>query len=952
MRTTLYCLLAGLTLVSSATAAPQAAPRERINIDHGWKFAYGHAFDADRDFGYGTRPFFFAKAGYGDGPAAVAFSDAGWRQVDLPHDWAVELPFDARGDTNHGSRAIGRHFPENSVGWYRKVLDIPAAAQGRRIALEFDGVYRNSVVWVNGHYMGTEPSGYSGFRYDITDYVNFGGPNVIAVRADASREEGWFYEGAGIYRHVWMTTTAPLHVAQWGTFLRPAVHGDTATVDVDVTVDNDAKAGGTFAIEQEIVAADGRAVARTVAAGLKIGAVASGAYAQRLTLPRPHLWSTDDPYLYRLKTRVRRGSEVVDDYETTFGIRSVAFDPDRGFLLNGKPLKLQGTDNHQDHAGVGVALPDGLQAWRLRQLKAVGVNAYRASHHPPTPEMLDAADRLGILVIDEHRMMGTTPEIAGQLGRMVRRDRNHPSVILWSVGNEEWALEGNELGTRLTREMQDIVKRMDPTRRTTAATSSSGKGVSLGADVIGFNYGAQHDVDAFHRAHPDKPAVMTEEGSTNTTRGVVVDAPAQSHLNAYDRQARPGHSLSIEEGWRRVQERPWMSGMFIWTGFDYRGETTPFGWPAISSQFGMLDTTGVPKDPAYYLKAWWGRAPMVHIMPHWNLAGREGESIDVRVFSNGDEVELLQDGRVLGRQAMPKDGHLRWNVTYRPGKLVARAYRAGKLVATDTVETSGAPAAVRLASDTASLKPDGADIAVVWVNVHDGQDRLVPTADDRITFETTGPLRIIGVGNGDPGSHEPDHPADRHAYQVLSSWRTLAVATRDAGVAQAGALDTSGWRDPARWMPAEQQPAITPFVVLHGRFARPQLAPQQSAVLFLDRLGAGQQVFVNGHAVAPTLVDGSPAIALDGLDLHDTNSLAYVVATPEGGVAGMADRSVGGSKWGAVRVTTKAAPWQRSLFNGWAQVIVQSTGEPGTGTLVARAKGLAPATLRLEARAP
>jgi beta-galactosidase len=286
-----------------------------INIDRGWKFAYGHASDADLDFGYGTRPFVFAKAGYGDGPAAVTFSDAGWRQVDVPHDWAVELPFDARGDTNHGSHAIGRRFPENSVGWYRKVLDIPAAAKGRRIALEFDGVYRNSVVWVNGHYMGTEPSGYAGFRYDITDYVNYGGPNVIAVRADASREEGWYYEGAGIYRHTWMTVTAPLHVAQWGTFVRPTVHGDTALVDVDVTVANDAKHGDTFTIQHEIVCADGRPAARATATGLRIGAAVSGTYAQHLTVRDPHLWSTDDPYLYRLTTRVRRGSDVVDQYE-------------------------------------------------------------------------------------------------------------------------------------------------------------------------------------------------------------------------------------------------------------------------------------------------------------------------------------------------------------------------------------------------------------------------------------------------------------------------------------------------------------------------------------------------------------------------------------------------------------------------------------------------------------
>lgn len=961
----LGCLIASTSVPAQAQApavgagqAAQAAQRTRLNFDQGWKFAFGHAYDPARDFDYGTRPFFFAKAGYGDGPASVSFSDAGWRQLDLPHDWAVELPFDARASAGHGSKAIGRNFPDNSVGWYRKVFDIPAAAKGRRIALEFDGVYRNSVVWVNGHYLGTEPSGYSGFRYDITDYLEYGGPNVIAVRADATMEEGWFYEGAGIYRHVWLTSTAPLHVAQWGTYVRSTLQGRAAEVDVDVTVRNDGKAGERFAIEHEIVAADGRVVARAQAPGLAIAAAASADYGQRLRVEAPHLWSLDDPYLYRLRTRVRQAGQLVDQYDTPFGIRTVAFDPDKGFFLNGKPVKLQGTNNHQDHAGVGVALPDGLQEWRLKQLKAIGVNAYRASHHPPTPELLEAADRLGILVIDEHRMMGTTPEIVGQLERMVRRDRNHPSVILWSVGNEEWALEWNALGTHLAREMSDIVQRLDPTRRTTLAASGSGKGVSVGADVIGFNYGAQHDVDAFHRDHPAMPAVMTEEGSTLSTRGVYVDAPAKSQLNAYDRQGRPGASLSIEEGWRRVQERPWMAGMFIWTGFDYRGETTPFGWPATSSQFGMLDTTGVPKDTAYYLKAWWTKVPTVHILPHWNWPGREGQAIDVRVYANGDAVELFQDGRSLGRQAMPRDGHLQWKVRYRPGSLVAKAYRAGKLVATDTVATTGASEALRLTADTDRLKsngspngsPYGTDIAVVWVNVQDRRKTIVPTAGELVDFETTGPLRIIGVGNGDPGSHEADHPVDRHAFLPLGGWRTLGLSSREAGTALDDAADLSSWRDPQRWLPPEQEPARTPYVVLRGTFPRPQVAPGQLAVLFIDQLDPEQRVYVNGKAVVPSTIDGSLAIALDGLALKDENSLAYVAATPPDGVPGMAERSASGRKWGSVRVTTKAGPWQRTVFNGWAQVIVQATGQSGPATLTARSKGLAPATLTWDIR--
>jgi beta-galactosidase len=935
-------------LAAEVSKAATTTQRERINIDKGWRFAYGHADDAEKDFRHGLRPFFFAKAGYGDGPANADFSDAAWRQVDLPHDWAVELPFDARGNTNHGSKAIGHNFPENSVGWYRKTIDIPASDKGRRISLEFDGVYRDSVVWVNGHYIGNEPSGYSGFRYDITDYINFGGRNVIAVRADATQEEGWFYEGAGIYRHVWLTKTDPLHVAQWGTFVKTTVDGAQTRIDVDVTVVNDAKSDQSFTIRQEVFDASGKMVAAGDAGNLTARAVSSGDFTTTLNIREPRLWSLEDPYLYRLRTTIRRGSETVDSYDTSFGVRTVTWDADKGFFLNGKAVKLQGTNNHQDHAGVGVAIPDGLQTWRLKQLKSFGVNAYRASHNPPTPELLDEADRLGMLVIDEHRMMGTTPEIRGQLERLVRRDRNHPSVIVWSVGNEEWALEWNDLGTHLAVEMQDFVKRLDPTRRTTVAASGSGKGTSVGADIIGFNYGAQHDVDAFHKAHPDKPAMMSEEGSTLTTRGIYFDDREKSHLNAYDRQGRPGNSLSIEEGWRRVQDRPWMSGMFIWTGFDYRGETTPFGWPAISSQFGMIDTTGAWKDTAYYLKSVWTKEPTVHILPHWNWQGKEGQPIDVRVYSSGDAVELFQDGKSLGRQTMVKDSHLKWSVPYKPGALSAKAYMNGKLVASSEVATTGDPTTLALKPDKTVLKADGADISVVWVNVTDKDGRIVPTASNTVAFATSGPIRIIGVGNGDPGSHEADRPAERHAFFPVAGWRSLALDSLDGGAAVAETVDTSTWRDPTQWLPPEQQPPLTAGLVLRGQFARPVMAVGDVATVFIDRLDAGQKVYVNGRLVTPTEIDGALAVTLAPTDLKDTNSLSYVIKTPEGGTQGMFDRSVGTTKWGTLRTTTPAASWQRRVFNGWAQVIVQSSGEAGAATLKATSPGLKPVVVKFQ----
>jgi beta-galactosidase len=932
---------------AAGAADTGTGPRIRRNIDKGWRFAYGHATDTAKDFGYGLRPFFFAKAGYGDGPANPDFNDLPWRKVDLPHDWAVELPFDARGNTNHGSKAIGHGFPENSVGWYRRGLDIPAEWKGRRVRLEFDGVYRDSVVWVNGHYIGTEPSGYSGFAYDITDYLSFGGRNTVAVRADATVEEGWFYEGAGIYRHVWLTVADPLHVAQWGTFVRTMVEGSTARIDIDTTVDNDGDVDAAFVVRHDVFAPDGAKVASGEARGTALAA-ANATVTAALSADKPRLWSIEDPALYTLRTTVLRGGVVADQYDTPFGIRTVVFDKDKGFLLNGRNIKLKGTDNHQDHAGVGVALPDGLQAWRLMRLKAFGVNAYRCSHHPPTPELLDACDRLGIVVIDEHRMMGTSPEIRGQLERMVRRDRNHPSVVLWSVGNEEWSLEWTDLGTHLATEMQKIVHRLDPTRRTTLAASGSGRGVSVAADVIGFNYGAQHDVDAFHRDHPEKPAVMTEEGSTTATRGVYVDDRAHSHLAAYDREARPGNSLSIEEGWKHVQARPWMAGMCVWTGFDYRGETTPFGWPAISSQFGMLDTTGVFKDSAWYLKSVWTDTPMVHLLPHWTWPGREGQAIDVRAYSNATSVELLLNGRSLGRRTLEKDGHAQWSVPYAPGRLVAKAWNGAKLVATETVETTGAPARVSLSADVSRLKADGCDIAVVWVNVMDGKGRIAPTSGNTVRFETSGPIRIIGVGNGDPASHEADRPADRHDFLAVTGWRSLAVDSVGDRPETAAGIDTSAWRDPSQWLPPEAQPPETKGLVLRGAFPRPALAAGDKVTLFVGALGNNQTVYVNGARVTPQSVDGAMVVVLDPASLNDSNSLTYVFETPKGGVQPMFEHSVNGSLWGTVRVTRPAPPWGRSVFNGWAQVIVQSTESTGKAVLKATADGLASAALAFE----
>ncbi len=931
------------------TAAP--APRERTQIDDDWRFALGHANDQARDFGYGTADFFFAKAGYGDGPANPRFDDRAWRRVDLPHDWGVEVPFDPRASSNHGSRSIGPGFAEHNIGWYRKALTIPASDRGRRIAVEFDGVFRNATVWFNGHYIGQEHSGYSGVRYDLTDYVNYGGPNELVVRVDASTFEGWFYEGAGIYRHVWLTKTAPLHVAPWGTFVTSAVTGRDAVVTARATIANDDADPRRFTVEQEVLSPAGRRVAfaalpeRTVAGGATVDTSVA------LPIADVALWSLETPALHRLVTTVREGGTIRDRYVTPFGVRTIRWDANSGFWLNGRHVELKGTNNHQDHAGIGVALPDELQVYRLERLKAMGSNAYRASHNPPTPELLDAADRLGMLVIDEHRMMGTTPELRDQLDRMVLRDRNHPSVILWSVGNEEWGIEGKPIGARLTALMQARVRTLDPTRPATVATANNDtSGNATVTEVAGFNYRAQHDTDAYHRARPDTPVVMTEEAATNTTRGVYVDDPAAVHLSAYDRPARPTGASSVEQGWRAVAERPWIAGMFVWTGFDYRGETTPFDWPAISSQFGMLDTTGAFKDSGWYLKSQWTTVPMAHIVGHWTWPGREGQAIPIWVYANGDAAELIVNGRSLGRRPIPANGHAEWQVPYAPGTVEAISYRGGRAVARDRIATTGAP--VRLAASvTYPATPNAAApgrIAIVDIAVRDRAGRAVPVAQDMVRFTVGGDAEIIGVGNGDPGSHEPDRFADQVAVLPYRHWEMTDLP---AGTTRLPDLAGAAWRDPFRWYAPGTGPAMPAAFALRARL---EAAPAAGAryTIFLPQIAARQRVLVDG-------VDRTDAMVRDGKgwSVAVTGAAAprelviLIPDTAEQALATLQDIGDHGNNVAFLQATTPAPGWQRSLFNGHAQVIVRLREPSGTATLTMSAAGLKPEVVRLNAAA-
>ena len=748
--------------------------RETIRLDDGWKFAFGNAADPKKDFGCGTEYFnYLTKANsiHNEGPYAANFNDSTWQEVKVPHDWVSILPYADVASHSHGYKTVGYKYPETSVGWYRKTINIPACDLGKHIALQFDGIFRNARVWFNGFYMGTEPSGYATQVYDVTEYVNYGGDNLICVRADATLEEGWFYEGAGIYRDAWLMKSAAVGVAPFGTFVYADLKQpyDKVTIYVETEVNNHSLTTQQCEVSHRLLDADGREVAKSESSTIMLRAKQTlNSQLLTLNLNAPHLWSPADPYLYKVETTVKVDGRVTDVYETTTGIRDIEFDADRGFLLNGQPLKLKGVNMHQDHAGVGAAIPDALQAWRIKQLKKMGCNAYRASHNPMTPALLDICDREGILVIDENRLTGINEEHLRLLERMIKRDRNHPSVILWSNGNEEWGMENTIQGTRIAAAMREYTHLLDPTRHSTIA-NAGGREMVKGLDVVGFNYIVQNDVDNQKKNNPTWKIVGTEETTGCGTRGwYFKDEKYPGRMVSLNRTMEQNYENIIERGWKFYDERPWAAGLFYWTGFDYRGEPNPLSYPAHDSEFGILDYCGFPKDEAYYLKSWWTDEPVLHIFPHWNLQGHEGEEVEVWAYSNCDEVELTVNGKKLGRQPMPRNGHLKWKAVYQPGRVEATGYKNGKRILTKTIETTKAAAKVVLKADRHQIAADGQDMAIVNIELHDQKGRFVPNACPVLTFCLEGDANIIGCGNGDPSYLGSDHPDKQpcHTFSI------------------------------------------------------------------------------------------------------------------------------------------------------------------------------------------
>ncbi len=748
------------------------ANRERLSLDKGWRFYLGDIpFPEIKGHGISYTN---AKAGRAWGAASPDYDDTDWRILDLPHDWAVESPFDQNANLSQGYRQRG-------IGWYRRNFKIDTSERGKHFELQFDGVATHCTVWFNGTVVHRNWCGYTSFYIDITPMLKYGDEiNNIAIRVDADAQEGWWYEGAGIYRHTWLVKRKAVHIVTDGVYALPVKKStDLWQIPAEITIENSGKSIEAVEVEMSLMDNTGKTVvnARTDALINPLDQTMANVL---LTVSNPDLWSVENPVLYQLKTIIKKNNSIYDEVYTNCGFRSFRFSADSGFFFNDKPLKLQGVCNHQDAAGVGVAVPNSIWDFRLRKLKEMGANAYRCAHNPPSAEFLDACDRIGILVMDENRIFNSTPEYIRQLQWMIRRDRNHPSIILWSVFNEE-PMQGSEIGYEMVRRMRSEVRKLDKTRAVTAAMNGglfSEINVSQAADVVGFNY-QMYDYDRFHKANPLLPMTSSEDVSGLMVRGEYVTNPDKHILDSYDTQ-HPDWGCTHRKGWKEISSRPYLAGCFIWTGFDYRGEPTPYSWPTAGSNFGIMDQCGFPKSAFYLHQAQWLNADnkaVLHLIPHWNWPMDSiGKSIKVMAFSNAETVKLLLNGKLISEKRVDKYEMLTWNVPYQPGELEAIGYKDGKEIARFKVETTGDAVGIQLIPDRQAMDGDGWDAMPITVEVVDAKGRQVPTANLPIEFEISESGRIIGLANGDPNSHEAEKGNKRSLFNGLAQ---LTVQTTD-----------------------------------------------------------------------------------------------------------------------------------------------------------------------------
>jgi len=776
MKRLVDCLIVicALFLFSASYAVANPRPGRTVSFNDGWRFHLG-------DVGSGQN---------------LELDDSQWRLLNLPHDWSIEGEFNEKNPATPGGGAL-----PGGIGWYRKIFSVPDNAKAKKVLVDFDGVYRNSEVWINGHYLGKRPYGYSSFQYDLTPYLNYGSQkNVIAGRLDNSQQpNSRWYSGSGIYRNVWLTTIDGAHVSHWGTYITtPDVSEQAARIVIKTNVHNDSQNDTPLSLSTIIFDASGREVTRDVAKGIARKGT-GGETDQQLTIKRPTLWSLEQPYLYKAVSRLYQGGKIIDQYETPFGIRQFVFDSDKGFILNGKPVKIRGVCDHHDLGALGAAVNTRALERQLEMLKAMGANGIRTSHNPPAPELLELADKLGFIVMDEAFDMWKKEKTpfdyhldwdqwhTRDLEDMILRDRNHPSVFIWSIGNEipeQWG--GNPAAGVIGKELSEIVKGLDKTRPITSAcnfVSDQNTLITAGdLDLVGTNYAHARIAD-FPKMFPGRRLIGTETTSALQTRGsydmpsdLIRRWPAQwdkpfkdgnpdYSCSAYDNCSAPWGSTH-EETWKVVKKYDFFSGMFIWTGWDYIGEPTPYPWPARSSYFGIIDLAGFPKDVYYMYQSQWTNKPVLHIFPHWNW--KQGDTVDVWAYFNSDEVELFLNGKSLGTKRKTGDDlHVLWRIPYQPGTLKAVARDNGKIVLTEEIRTAEQPAKIILVPDRRNIKADGNDLSFVTVKIVDRNGIVVPHADNLVDFQLSGEGLLAGVDNGSQISHESFKANHRKAFHGL-----------------------------------------------------------------------------------------------------------------------------------------------------------------------------------------
>jgi beta-galactosidase len=790
-------LLAASCGLAAATTEIKIGTDRQIRLTQDWRFFKGDA----------------------DGAEQPAFNDGAWRRVDLPHDWAIEGPFDRKYGPHQGG------LPFYGTGWYRKHFIVPASAKGREFKVQFDGAMSNSTVWLNGQRVGGRPYGYESFALDLTGAMKFGEENVLAVKLMPEEASSRWYPGAGIYRNVWLIVSGAVRVGQWGTYVTtPSVTDARATVKLRTELENRGAQEARVTLETAVLDAAGKQVGRTTN-DVTLPAGGKQTVEAKVDVASPHRWDLDSPYLYSVASTIREGGRQTDRYLTPFGIRTVEFTHDKGFVLNGKPRKFYGVCDHHDLGALGAAVNRRAIERQIEILKSMGVNAIRTSHNPPAPELLELCDRMGVVVMDEAFDMWARPKVKNGLSKFwgewheqdlrefVRRDRNHPSVVMWSIGNEV-PEQGMPDGAKIAQELTRICHEEDPTRPTTAAFNNANgamrNGLADAVDLPGFNYRASQYAQIV-KDHPNWIIFGSETESAVSSRGVYhlpiekYDKHPSLNLTSYDVIAPPWAYIPDVE-FEAQEQNPSLMGEFVWTGFDYLGEPTPYfggrgandtDWPSRSSYFGIVDLAGFPKDRFYLYQSQWTSKPMVHLLPHWNWAGMEGKPIPVMVYTNTEEAELFLDGKSLGRKkrfgepvqlpvgssagqgktSIMSKYRLEWQVPYAPGELKVVGYQGGKSVAAESVKTAGAPAKVVLTPDRASIKADGEDLSFVTVRVEDKDGNFCPLANNLVKFRIDGPAQIAGVDNGNPATVEPFQADYRKAFNGLA----LLIVRPEAG---------------------------------------------------------------------------------------------------------------------------------------------------------------------------